>query len=54
MGGILWLYQTQKLFIICEPDTDVTWFSQGKLLTWSQKKEKKIPLIEYTGRNDKI
>ena len=24
MGGILWLYQTQGLFIICAPDTDVT------------------------------
>ena len=24
MGGILWLYQTQGLFKICAPDTDVT------------------------------
>ena len=24
MGGILWLYQTQGLFLICVPDTDVT------------------------------
>ena len=24
MGGILCLYQTQWLFIICAPDTDVT------------------------------
>ena len=28
MGGILWLYQTQGLFKICAPDTDVTWFSR--------------------------
>ena len=24
MGGILWLYQTQRFYIICAPDTDVT------------------------------
>ena len=24
MGGILWLYQTQGLFLICAPDKDVT------------------------------
>ena len=29
MGGILWLYQTQGLFIICAPDTDVTENSYG-------------------------
>ena len=29
MGGILWLYQTQELFIICTPDRDVTENSHG-------------------------
>ena len=24
MGRIMWIYQTQRLFIICAPDTDVT------------------------------
>ena len=29
MGSIFLLYQTQGLFIICAPDTDVTKNSQG-------------------------
>ena len=29
MGGILWPYQTQGLFIIFAPDTDVTDVSHG-------------------------
>ena len=30
MGGILWLYQTQGLIMICVPDTDVTDDSHGE------------------------
>ena len=30
MGGILWLYQTQGLFIIYAPDTDMTDDSHGE------------------------
>ena len=32
MGYILWLYQTQGLFIICTPDTDTTEDSYGKCI----------------------
>ena len=32
MGGILWLYQTQGLFIIRAPDTDVTENNHGDCL----------------------
>ena len=46
MGCILWLYQTQKLFKICAPDTDVTWFSWiSELLSGSHKKIGKVNLI---------
>ena len=42
MGGILWLYQTQGLFIICAPDTDVTENSHGNSsLTAGPEKKKK-------------
>ena len=44
MGGILWLYQTQRLFMICAPDTDVTENSHGGC-SWTaghKKKKKKI------------
>ena len=46
LGGILWLYQTQGLFIICAPDTDLTENIQGDCL-WTashppaKKKNKK-------------
>ena len=45
MGGILWLYQTQGLFIISAPDTDVTDDSHGETVYWWRvtKKPKKTP-----------
>ena len=43
MGSILWLYQTQGLFIICAPDTDETENSYGgcSLTVGHQKKNNK-------------
>ena len=42
MGGILWLYQTQGLFLICAPDTDLTESSHWLFInSGSQKKKKK-------------
>ena len=38
MGSILWLYQTEGLFIICAPETDVTKFL-SELLSESRKKK---------------
>ena len=44
MGGILWQYQTQVLFIICPPDTDVTENSHsGSRKKQKQKNKKKNP-----------
>ena len=41
MGGILWLYQTQGLFITCAPDTDMTDDSHSDCsLTVGHQKEK--------------
>ena len=43
IGGILWLYQTQGLFTIYAPDTDVTDDSHGDCsLTACQKKKEKL------------
>ena len=41
MGGILWLYQSQDLCIICPPDTEVTENSQGGC-PWAAGHEKKL------------
>ena len=41
MGGILWLYQYQELFIICAPDTDVTENSHSDY-SWTAGHKKKI------------
>ena len=41
MGGILWLYQTQWLFIICVSDTDVTKNSHSDWSTAGHKKQNK-------------
>ena len=41
MGGILWLNQTQGLFIICAPDTDVTENSHSGCL-WTAGHHKKL------------
>ena len=42
MGGILWLFQTQWLFIISTPDTDVTDDNHADYpLTIGHKKKKK-------------
>ena len=40
MGGILWLYQPQGLFIIRAPDTDATENSLGDT-SWTAGHEKK-------------
>ena len=40
MGGILWLYQTQDLFIICAPDTDVT-ENNHSVYSWTASHKKK-------------
>ena len=43
MDRILWLYQTQGLFTICAPDTDVTDDSHGDCsLTVGRKKNPKF------------
>ena len=48
MSGILWLYQTQGLFIICAPDTDVTDDSQGDCsLTAGHKKKMKRKNLSF-------
>ena len=46
MGGILWLYQTQGLFIICAPDTDVTENSLSDCL-WTDGLKKTWVLIFF-------
>ena len=47
MGGILWLYQTQGLFIICAPDTDVTEDSDSDCsLTAGHKKIQSFNLVK--------
>ena len=39
MGGIMWLYLPQGLFMICAPDTDVTTNTQRLFIrSGSQKK----------------
>ena len=44
MDGISWLYQIQRLFIICSPGTDVTDDSHGDCsLTAGHKKTPKKP-----------
>ena len=47
MGGILWPYQTQGLFIICVPDTDVTENSHSDCsLTVGHKKYPSFNLVK--------
>ena len=46
MGGILWVYQTQGLFIICVPDTDVTENSHSDC-SWTAAHQKKNKLIKF-------
>ena len=41
MDSIWWLYQTQRLFIVCASDTDVTMFSYSKRSLKLVTKEKK-------------
>ena len=44
MGGILWLYHTQGLFIICAPNTDVTENSYHIDCSWTAG-HKKNPMF---------
>ena len=41
MDGIVWLYQTQRLFMICAPDTDVTESSHSGCLRTAGHEKKK-------------
>ena len=46
IGGILWLYQTQGMFVICAPETDVTDDSHGDCsLTAGHKKKLSFNLV---------
>ena len=48
MGGILWLYQTQGLFIICAPDTDVIDDSHRDCsLTAGHKKHQSLNFVKF-------
>ena len=47
MGGILCLYQSQRLFIICAYDTDVTENSHGDSSFTADREKKKEKTYPY-------